>query len=109
MGIIKKMRRETAIYWAPDGLDGGLQPKVAEPVQIKCRWEQRAEQYFKEDGVEATSQAIVYTDRVVEVGGFLWLGILTKAPATPPPENRIERFENLPNLRATERLFTAYI
>lgn len=122
MGIITKMRKQTAVYWPPessesagDDFDNYGQPQVSlSPVQIMCRWEDVTEEFIDVAGTRQLSRARVYVDRDVEVGGILMLGELADiADATNIKENdgawEIRRFEKLPNLKATEFLRTVFL
>lgn len=121
MGIIKRMRRQTAVYWALGSADSGGkdfdrfgQPMYVDPVEIKCRWEDVSEEYIDAKGTKRLTKSKVYVDRDVNVGGTLMLGLLTDVdPAKRPNEHvgadEIRRFDNVPNLRAKEFLKTAYL
>ncbi len=121
MGIITKMRKQTAVYWAPGSEESGGadfdeygKPLYASPVEIDCRWEDVAEEFIDAKGTLATSRAIVYVDRDVRVGGVLMLGTLeTGMDLDDAKQNEgaweIRRFDKLPNLKATEYLRTAYL
>jgi hypothetical protein len=77
MRIIKKMRRQTAVYWEPSEVGEEGQMTFLEPIEIKCRWEDITEQYIDRAGTPQTSSARVYVDRDLFKLGVLWL----------PPEN----------------------
>jgi len=112
MGIISKMRKQKAVYWSPSGYDGFGQPTMGTAVQITCRWEDVHEQFLDNDGQEQTSSAKVYVSQDVELGGYLWLGDISGKPSDPKTDNsswEIRKFENLPNLKATEFLKTAML
>ena len=70
--IVQKALKDTAVYWArptPDGFpNGGSFP---DPVEIKCRWIDLLGER------EAEHRGRILVDRVVENGGFLWLGELS--------------------------------
>ena len=112
MGIISKMRKQTAVYWPPDSYDGFGQPVMGTAVEITCRWEDTHEQFLDKDGQEQTSSAKIYVSQDVELGGYLWLGVIGSKPSNPKTDNdawEIRKFENLPNLKATEFLKTAMV
>lgn len=104
MSIISKMRKQDAVYWAPVGLDDNNRYIYDEPVEVKCRWDERSERDFNTIGEEINVKATVYVDREVALGGVLWLGLLVDAPLTPPEHNKIKIYRVMPNLRATEFL-----
>ena len=114
MGIITKMRKQTAIYWASNGIDEYGQPEYALPVDIDCRWEDAHEEFIDGEGTRQVSQAIVYVDRDMEVGSVLKLGVIDSGTDESNPKNNddafeVRRFEKLPNLKNTEYLRTAIL
>lgn len=114
MGIITKIRRQDAVYFPRMGVDAHGKPTWGIPVEITCRWEQRTEEVIDKDGVRNTSQAHVYTSQGLAVGGFLVPGTLATLPnPTDPTKNtnggKVLLSTTLPNLRATEFLYEAYI
>ena len=114
MSIIKRMRKQTAVYWPFSSVDNFGQKVVGSPVLIGCRWEDKSIEFLDSDGETQMSNAIVYVDRDTPIGGILMLGVL--ADITDPvniKENEgaweIRRYDNLPNLRATEFLKTVHL
>lgn len=77
MRIIRRMRRQKAVYWAPVAADKYGKKSYEEPIEIDCRWEDCQEMYLDVNGNSAMSRARVYVDRKLEALGVLWL----------PPEN----------------------
>lgn len=121
MGIIKRMRKQKAVYWPPessesagDDFDDYGQPQVSDPVEIDCRWEEVSEEFIDATGTRQMSRAKVYVDRDVKVGGILMLGILSDItdPVNPKKNENaweIRRFEKFPDLKAKEYLRTAFL
>lgn len=119
--IIKRMLKQRAAYWAPTGeSDVTSQPILADPVVVKCRWEDKSEQFINAAGTLNISNAKVYVDLNLEVNGFLVLlydGL--RVPKTVTNEQLLEtleyrddpvkcgawqimKFEKTPDLRAKE-------
>jgi len=121
MGIITKMRKQTAVYWALKSIESGEvaydnygAPRLTDPVEISCRWEDITQEYIDPMGTRQVSHSRVYVDRDVNIGGVLMLGELTDVTdLTTPKENlgawEIRQFEKLPNIRNTEVLLTVYL
>ena len=114
MGLIKRMRRQVAVYWAKSGTDDYGQPIKVTPVEIKCRWEDIVEEFIDPDDNPQMSKSVVYVDRTVDIGGVLMLGTLTSGvDQANPKENdgawEIKQFNSLPDLKAKEFLLTAYL
>ena len=121
MSIITRMRKQTAVYWALEGVESGGddydnfgQPQYTTPVELTVRWEARTEEFLDSQGTRVLSNAIVYAGQDVDIAGVLMLGELTDiTDADNPKENddawEIKRFEKLPNLRNTEFLRTVFL
>ena len=114
MGILTKMLRQEASYWALVGFSQYGQPEYADPVEITCRWEDVNEEFIDAQGTRQMSHAMVYTDRDVTVGGVLMLGELESPVNEGDPKRNtgaweIKRFDKLPTLKATKFLRTAYL
>jgi len=111
------MLKQVAVYWKLSSLefDNYGQPIPTTPVEIKCRWEDVSEEFLDANGTIQLSNARVYVDRDVEVGGVLMLGELDSGvmDLVDIKENEnaweIKRFEKLPTLRATQFLRTCYL
>lgn len=121
MSIIRTMRRQRAVYWAPlqnprgqaQYTDDGRR-KYADPVEIRCRWEQTNAEVLDANGEKVQADATVYVDRDVLLGGKLRLGALDTLEFNGPPDENtgvyeIKRFEKTPNMRVTDYLRKAYV
>jgi len=114
MGIITRMLKQTAVYWAYASTDQFGTKSYADPVEIDCRWEDTIEEFMDSEGERQMSNAVVYVDRDIPVGGVLMLGELTDiTDESNIKENagawEIRKFGKLPNFKATEFLRTAYL
>jgi len=111
MGIITRMRKQEATYWAPNGFDRNGNPAFALPVVIDCRWEDSYELFMDAKGNQAVSKAKVYVDRDLEMRGYLMLGssYVSDNPLQNPGVHAIRMFQILPNIRNTEQLRTAIL
>lgn len=119
MGLLERIRQQTAVYWeyeGPDGAGGGI---YSSPVEIECRWEDKQELFRdNETGEQVLSNAIVYPDRDLVVGGYLLLGSLDdlgsdsasdNVPVSEEDSRRIQGWEKIPNLTATKYLRKALL
>lgn len=112
MSLIKRMRKQYAVYWPPSENDDFGQPIPQEPIEIRCRWEDVQEEYQDLKGEKHVSNAIVYVDRELEIDGYLWEGKLSELESEEPVEAgayEIKKVNKLPNLRATEFLRTVIL
>lgn len=111
-----RLRPTTAVYWGsptPDGYGGRT---FAEPVEIPCRWEDRQELFTDAGGQERRSNAVVFPDRDLVVGGYLCkttLADLSSAeegnPGLLKAAYEIRRFDSVPDLRATRSVRQAWL
>jgi hypothetical protein len=112
MSIIKKMRKQYAVYWPPLGPNQSGMQTYGEPVEIRCRWEDDDFAFVDSKGTTVASTTSVFPDRILEVGGILWKGRLLDVPSQSDPlsnenSDEIIKFGELPNLRAKEFLWKA--
>lgn len=72
---ISRLLKQDITYWELSSIDGWNKPTFeSSPEYIKGRWEDKAELYLDKEGQEKISNAIVYLDQDVELGGYLYLG-----------------------------------
>ena len=112
MSLISRMRKGDAVYWPPASFNDFGRAVVGAPVAIKCRWEDKVEKFTDAQGDDAMSKAMIYVSQVCQLGGYLFQGLLADAPADPTVAKDcfiIRKFDNLPNLRYTERLLTVWV
>ena len=74
---LSEMLTQTAVWWAAPtrSADGGHIFGTA-PVEIGVRWQDQAERFLDVHGEEQTSGSVVYPDRALAVGDWLFLGTL---------------------------------
>lgn len=113
MSLISRMRRQDAVYWPPlVRADRFGQERFGEPVAIRCRWESNISQRIEQNGTVHVVTDMAYVDRQLSLGGRLALGSLDEMEnvATPTAASQeIVAFSELPNLRNTETLYTAFM
>lgn len=86
MGLISSGRlfKQKAVYWLKTGdVDDAGQPVYSEPRVIKCRWEDRQEQFADNKGGMFASKAVVYVAEDLSIDGYLWL---SSAKSSEPDE-----------------------
>ena len=121
MSVITKMLKGTCTYWPPGSEGSGSvdfddygQPIYSTPVEISCRWEEKAVEFIAPDGTMQVSQAVVYVSIDVSPRGVLINESLANVGDLDNPKNNdgaweIKRFDKLPNFKGTEYLRTAYL
>ena len=103
---LTKNFKQTIVYWGnpqPDGF-GGF--SFDDPVEISGRWEDKIILFINANGEEVRSEAIVYIDRDVDLGGYLYLGSLNDLDSDPTPSDtlnakEIRAFYKIPNIKGT--------
>jgi len=112
VSLIRRMRRQKAIWWKRLDADHYGTFSFDEPVEIDCRWDGTAQEFLDSKGERQISKAVVYVDRIMSAGDRLMLGEMPSDIPDDPMEvasDEIRRFDQNPNLRATEWLLTAFI
>lgn len=112
MSLITKIRKQKAVYWEesrPDGTGGSV---FSTPVEISCRISGDVVRVTTEEGVEVVASGIVYSDRVLKVGGFIWEGLLANIGTGTPMSlggRQVVKFSNIPDFDCVERLYKGYL
>ena len=112
MSLIKKVLRQTAYYWAKNGVDAYNNATFAAPVQIACRWEDVAQEFLTQEGGRRVSSSVVMVDRDMPLGSMLMLDSGQTVPDSVGPlagALPVLAFTKKPNLRATEFLRIAHL
>lgn len=115
MSIIKKMRKQKAMWWKRSTEANQYGQFTFEPaVEISCRWDGAGKEYRERDGQMVVSESVAYVDRPeITFGDRLKLGPMESDVALDPMEDHeafeVRRTEQTPNLRATETLYTVYL
>jgi hypothetical protein len=113
MSLIKRMRRQRAVYWKRADPNEFGKFAFDDPIEIKCRWESHEGAVRNEKNELIMSKATVYVDREMFLGDRLKLGELESGtpddPSGDPLAMEIQGFEKLPNLRNRETLYTAHL
>ncbi len=108
--LVRKAYRQDATYWGspvPDGFGGST---FTAPVAIKCRWEDKAEQFTSITGEIDVSKAIVFVPEPVKVGGYLLLGTsIVASPLAVTGAEEIRQIMDIPSLRNASREIRAFL
>ena len=112
--LIQRMRIHDAVYWATNGTDFYGKPTYADPVAIRCRWENEARERRFPDGYTFFCRAVVYVDRPVVLKGLLRFGKIETLTDLVNPFGNSDTFEikvakDTPNRHGTETLRKAYL
>ncbi len=127
MGIADFMSRlcdQTAVYWGSPQDDGYGTFTFADPVEIKCRWQENRSVITMEGddrkSREIVSKAEVWVLQDVDEEGYLYLGTLDSSGALTSAEEekpesvdgayKIRLFKKTPELRRSNKFIRkAYI
>lgn len=70
---------DTATLWVLTDRDERGVPAYAAPVEIPVRWEDKAQVFLADIGIEEVSRAVVYVDRDIAKGSLLLHGASTSS------------------------------
>lgn len=108
--LVRRGYKEDVTYWGspvPDGTGGHT---YGAPVGIKCRWEDRAEQFTNTAGDIDVSKAIVFVPITVGIGGYLLLGeSIATNPLGVEGAEKIRQIVDIPSLRSASREIRAIL
>lgn len=117
MGVIKRMRKQTAVLWTLIGSDPtALDVSWDAPVQVPVRWQEtqgasEEAARLKHLGEVLRYTATVFVDRDVRNGDHLLLGELgpdTSADPRLEESWEVNGFDKTPNFKARDSLRVAY-
>ena len=102
---------QTATYWSLIGSDGFGGDVFNAPIQIACRWEDDQTVYTSQiDRREYVSNAKIYVDRDMELGGYLYLGTSAlSSPVALEGAFKIQRFTKAADLSNLETIRRAQL
>lgn len=113
MNIIRRMRRQKAVWWERGTPNEYGEFDYAGPLEIDCRWDDSAQEFRNTRGEKALSEAVVYVDRLMKIGDQLRKGEMeSDTPVSPIGEQdtfEIQGFDQTPTLKADKTLFTAHL
>jgi hypothetical protein len=103
---LRRLLRQTAVYWASPVSDGYGGHSYADPVEVPCRWEPSSKRFSTAQGEEFVASAVVWVAEDLEVGGLLFLGSLSDLTgaqeSNPQPVASalaVRAFEQTPDVR----------
>lgn len=107
--------KQTAVYWEALGSsETGESLTYAEPVEIKCRWDDTNIVSVTPSGQTFTTQSLVFVPIDTPAPGVLRLGTLNditdeENPYNNPGAKKIQRFDKIPDRKAIKFLRKAYL
>ena len=116
--VVRKFAKQTLVYWAKAGSDGFGKPAYADPVEIKCRWDDIQREMITAEGRSIITKAQLLLVSPVAPGGLVFLGLLTdwQALATYPKIPTVNQgglevmiAKNTPDLKARSFVYEAYL
>lgn len=110
---------DAATYWragSPSGF-GDLDMSAVAPAVIACSWQDRQQLFRDSQAREVMSQAIVYADRKLDIGGYIAFGDLSADfdsngfldPKRVEGAREIRQVSNSPSLRGALNLTKVYL
>ena len=99
MSWLTNHHNQSATYWAASGVDGSGESTWATPVAISVRWEEQSEIFIDDRGEQRLGKSVVYTDRSMSRGDYIFLGTSVAAdPHDVVNSKIIQDYREIPNL-----------
>lgn len=67
----------TCVRWPHTGIDENGSPIVGDPVEVRCRWETKNEEYIAQDGTRQVSSGVIYVESDFSPGDFVREGAIS--------------------------------
>jgi len=90
--FLRRFLKQDAVYWACDGFDAFGQADLADPIQIKCRWQDQEVLFSGANGEQMLSVAKVYPDRQLTLDGYLMRGTMEDLSSDQSPDYSVNAF-----------------
>lgn len=91
--------KQKAVLWAYYDTDGNGEPRVSDPVEIDCRWEDITSQMLSENGEPVQIEAEVFVDQAIAVRSVIWKGSLEDLPSTPTALKEVYAYVEVPDIK----------
>lgn len=97
--------KQTIVWWRKTGKDGYGKPVLADPIEIAGRWEDKQRKIVSQ-GEEIISQAMIFVDRDIAIGDWLFLGRLSDLSSSEEASpfvlaKEVKSFDKTPNIKGT--------
>jgi hypothetical protein len=112
MSIIITMRKQQCVKWALTGTSKMGAKTYAEPVQMKCRWDEAKVLHMSREGDEAHETATVYPEEAAGIGDLMALGTLAdyeEAGSNPRTDHRVRPVLSCRTVNNKRQTQTMYI
>jgi hypothetical protein len=116
--VVARFTKQTLVYWRKTGSDPSGKPVYADPVEIKCRWEDRQQEVIASDGRTVIARGHLLLASPVLPGSLVFQGLLgdwKKLPNYPSPPTvnqggrEVVRADNTPDLKAQSFVNEAWV
>lgn len=112
--FLPSLLKQKAVWWKYLGTDGSGSEMYDEPVEVKCRWEDKTQVFLNTNNEEQVSKSIVFVDRQMKNKDVLWEGRIVDLDDMANPFNNegawaISRFDRIPNPRGKRFVRKAYL
>lgn len=110
MEFLRRGLTQVATLWVVTGVDTFNQPAFADPVVIRCRWEDRNERMQSDDGEEFIARSRIFLEQEVKLGDYLAFGEHVDVnPRSNPLAHRVMAFRRTPSISGTANEFKVYV
>jgi len=114
VAVAIRTMKQTATYWAMEGLDEFGKPTWDDPVAIKCRWDMVQEEFVGPNGDREMSKARLMVDRDLTIKGVLILSTVEDVEDSDDPKDNegaweIRQFMKSPDFKGRKYLREVYL
>ena len=105
---------QDVVYWAPGAAGDDGQPVMADPIALKCRWEDRVDEIVEAGGTTVQVAHYLITSKLLKTQGWVLLGVLGDLTAEQLADPvaagavRVVAKAWTPNVRQTKHFYEAW-
>jgi hypothetical protein len=108
MSLENSSLHQKAVLWVFDSYDSNGEPKVSEPVEIPCRWEEVSSQLMDNTSSLIAINSEIWVNQVLVKGSMLWKGELVNLPAPADAIVEVVGFDVIPDIKGRNFELVAY-
>lgn len=87
--MIRRALTQTAVYWHCTGKNQYNEPTFADPVQVNCRWEDKANIVKNKQGEDILSKSQAFVGQFMDEEDYLYLGKLENLTTAQQADPRL--------------------
>jgi len=100
---------QTLTYWEQTGSDQYNKPIFADPISLRCRWEDVVEKVIDKHGEEIVSKSRIFLAVPIRAEGYVLQGESTSMTPLVIGAEEVRQVKSVPDLRNMKQMYTVWL